>query len=119
MASSLPGSEGETPPQQAWAEVKAALTPVLEATLAQGKRPVSPEEWQRMRQVAMRCQELGNSFQEFVIELVGEFLRGRMPPDVLGVSSLNRMSQVIGGTLCSDPASKKRLLEFQRQLLEG
>jgi hypothetical protein len=119
MASSVPGSEGGASPKQEWDEAKDALTPVLEATLLQGKRPVSPEEWRCLRQIAARHPSQGRSFEEFAIELVAEFLRGRLPASVVEGETFERMSRAIGGTLCSDPVSKQRLIELQKQLLEG
>jgi hypothetical protein len=93
------------------------LTPIFEASLSQGDRPVDGEEWNRLRRVALECQQRGAPFHEFVNALVHELLQYRLPAAVASATSIPRMSELIGGSLCGDPVSRQRLQELQQQLL--
>lgn len=90
---------------------------VLEATLAQGRRKIKPEEWDRLRKVLLAAQQGGLPMDQWCVALVRELLEIRLPQPVLKSKSLDHMSRMIASTLCSDPASKQRLTELQSQLL--
>jgi hypothetical protein len=96
-----------------------ALTPMLEASLGRSNESLSPEVWKSYVSVARRAEEVGWSFQEFVIALVEAHLRCCLPKRTLDSISVPKMSETIGRTLCGDPVSKERLLALQEQLLSS
>lgn len=95
------------------------LDAVLEATLSQGRRSINPEEWDRLRHVTALAQQSGEPMDRWCVSMVRALLEMRMPDAVMKTKSLDHMSLVIASTLCSDPASKQRLIELQNQLLEN
>jgi hypothetical protein len=94
------------------------LTSILQSHWGQGQKPIAEEDWQHLRHVARQLSASGCSFSDFIVAIIAEFLRRRLPASVLSQTSLDRMSLTIGATLCADPSSKQRLLALQEQLLK-
>jgi hypothetical protein len=65
------------------------------------------------------AQQSDEPMDRWSVSIVRALLEMRMPEAVLKTKSLEHMSLVIASTLCSDPASKQRLIELQTQLLEN
>ncbi len=101
-------------------EVVAAKTDVwnelLESTLANRERSLSSAEWERLSEIARQYNGQSDAFEEFVIAIVESLLYNRFPTLVRATNDIRAMSRRIGQTLCSDPHSRSKLVEFQRQL---
>jgi hypothetical protein len=118
MNQSSPESNGESTPDAASLDdASSALDSVLEATLTHGHRTIKPEEWDRLRRVVLAAQQSNAPIDQWCPALVRELLEMRLPQPVRETKSLDHMSRMIASTLCSDPASKQRLIELQSQLL--
>lgn len=118
MSQSSPESNGEPIRSESSPDdASSALDSVLEATLAQGRRTIKQEEWDRLRRVVLEAQQASEPFETCCVAMVRELLEMRLPEQVLKTRSLDHMSRMIASTLCTDPVSKKRLADLQSQLL--
>lgn len=88
---------------------------IIETTLADGKRELSDAEWGRLR-IALGKMDFDSDFGQFVAAMVHAFLAERFSNLRSDPDGLERMSQRIANTLCSDPYARKRLQEFQQYL---
>lgn len=89
---------------------------LLESTLVQRARSLSQYEWSKLCEVAKEFDGGQSTLEEFVIALVGTFLSIRFPATVTTGQYLQQMSRSIGQTLCSDPLSRQRLVDFHQHL---
>lgn len=120
MNHSSPESDGESRTDASSSrEESSALDSVLEATMSQGRGTIKPEEWDRLRAILDAARQAGEPMDRWSVSIIRALLEMRMPEAVLKTKSLEHMSLVIASTLCSDPASKQRLIELQTQLLEN
>jgi len=120
MNHSSPESDGESRSDGLSSREEASpLDSVLEATMSQGRGAIKPEEWDRLRAILVEAQQSDESMDRWSVSIVRALLEMRMPEAVLKNKSLDHMSLVIASTLCSDPASKQRLIDLQTQLLEN
>jgi hypothetical protein len=106
-------------PNKAELYLEDALSPILEASLGRSKRSLTPSELASYVKVARTIKDRGESFQEFVIQLVACHLSIYLPSKTQGSVSLRKMSETIGQTLCNDPGSREKLLALQEQLLSA
>jgi hypothetical protein len=89
---------------------------LLESTLVQRARSLSTVEWSLLCEVARKFDGGQSTLEEFVVELVETFLSNRFPATVSTAEYLKQMSRSIGQTLCSDPLSRQRLVDFHQHL---
>ena len=89
---------------------------LLESTLVQRARSLSKVEWSQLFEVAREFDGGQSTLEEFVIEMVETFLSIRFPATVTTSAYLKQMSRSIGQTLCSDPLSRQRLVDFHQHL---
>jgi len=94
------------------------LNELLGATLSREKRVLSQEDWGRLQDATRKLDVPEASLDEFVVMLVESFLVGRFPKEFVSSGALSSMSSSLGQTLCSDPASRKRLAQFRQQIRE-
>ena len=92
------------------------LSQLLESTLLQKKRALSEKEWISLREIVNGSKSPPMSFEELVIAMVEAFLLNRLGPTFKTGDALHSISKTIARTLCSDPASRQRMVEFQEQL---
>jgi hypothetical protein len=92
------------------------LDELLESTLAQRGRTLSDSEWQLLRQVAARSDSSDIDFLELSTRIIEAFLLQRFPKTLNDTTGVHRMSQSISQTLCGDPSSRQRLVEFLQHL---
>ncbi len=117
MSTPLDPSEGSSSSE--YKLVDDLLTPMLEASMGQGRSALSADDLDRLRQVAINSDAEGATLQQFAISLVKEFLKFRLPLSVLAEVSPENMATLIGESLSRDPYSKQRLSEFRKYLLES
>lgn len=117
MQDQTPDSKGsitrELTPEEASSKV---LSELLEATLSQRQRSLSEQEWDGLRTIVSQFERSPTEFEDLVVALVEAFLLNRLSATIKSVDSLKQMSRSIARTLCSDPASRQRLMVFQQQL---
>ncbi len=92
------------------------LSQLLESTLSQKKRALSEQEWISLREVVTGSKNGPMPFEELVVAMVKAFLINRLGPTFRTGDALHSMCTTIARTLCSDPASRQRMVEFQEQL---
>lgn len=92
------------------------LDQLLESSFSQKKRALSEQEWSTLREIVKGAESKPMSFEELVVALIESFLLNRLTTTVKTKDALHSMSKTIARTLCSDPMSRQRLLEFQKQL---
>ena len=92
------------------------LDQLLESSFSQKKRVMSEQEWSTLREIVKGAESKPMPFEELVVLLVESFLLNRLTTTIKTKDELHSMSKTIARTLCSDPTSRKRLLEFQKQL---
>ena len=92
------------------------LDQLLEASFSQKKRALSEQEWSNLREIVKRTESKPMPFEELVVALVESLLLNRLTTTIKTKDALHSMSKTIARTLCSDPTSRQRLVEFQKQL---
>lgn len=109
-------------PREIFAENAAefdAIKPLVASAFSKGKRSLSDAEWILLQTIARKNQSENLGFQAFVAGMVVGLLSLRLPNGFESHHSLDKMANTISQTLCADPVSKQRLLEFQQQLLQN
>ena len=91
------------------------LDQLLESSFSQKKRALSEQEWSNLREI-VKAESNTMPFEELVVALVESFLLNRLTTTIKTKDALHSMSQSIARTLCSDPTSRQRIVEFQKQL---
>ncbi len=89
---------------------------LLESTLVQRARSLSKLELSKLCEVAKEFDGGQSTLEEFVVALVETFLAIRFPATVTISVCLKQMSRSIGHSLCSDPLSRQRLVDFHQHL---
>ena len=89
------------------------LDQLLQSSFSQKKRTLSEEEWSALREIVKGAESKPMPFEELVVALVESFFLKRF---IKTKEALHSMSKTIARTLCSDPTSRLRLVEFQKQL---
>ena len=92
------------------------LSQLLESTLSQKKTALSEQEWTSLRKIVSGSKSTPMPFEELVVAMVEAFLLNRLGPTFKTTDELHSMSETIARTLCSDPSSRQRMVEFQEQL---
>lgn len=92
------------------------LDQLLESSFSQKKRALSEQEWSDLREIVKRAESKPMPFEELVVALVESLLLNRLTTTIKTKDALHSMSNTIARTLCSDPTSRQRLVEFQKQL---
>ena len=93
------------------------LDQLLESSFSQKKRVLSEQEWSNLREIVKGAESKPMPFEELVVALVESFLLNRLTTTIKTKDALHSMSRTIARTLCSDPTSRQRLVEFQKQLI--
>ncbi len=92
------------------------LDQLLESSFSQKKRTLNEQEWSNLREIVKRAESKTMPFEELVVALVESFLLNRLTTSIKTKDALQSLSQSIARALCSDPTSRQRLVEFQKQL---
>ena len=92
------------------------LDELLESTLSQRGKTLSREEWELLRSVTIKSDENQVEFTESTTRIIEAFLHTRFPKTLANQKNLRRMSESIAQTLCGDPTSRQRLVEFLQHL---
>ena len=117
MQDQMPDSKGSLTRELTSEETSSkVLSELLEATLSQRQRSLSEQEWSTLRSIVATFESSPTAFEDLVVALVEAFLKHRLSATVNSLDSLKQMSKSIARTLCSDPTSRQRLMDFQQQL---
>lgn len=97
------------------------LEKVLRETLAASdpEVPMSPGEWEALREVAQRHTDLGLSLDPVVIQLVTAILVTRFRDVECPAELWQVLARQIAGTLWEDPTSRARLHALWGRLIEA
>lgn len=95
------------------------IRPLLENRITHGDVEFKRSDIEKLRQVAVESHRLQLTLQEFSNAITLEFLKLRLPATVLNEVSLEKMSQLISGTLTNSPLCNSRMVELWEYLLEN
>ncbi len=89
---------------------------LLESTLSQRGKSLSGDEWELLHNVTIKSDESQMEFAESTTRIIEAFLYKRFPKTLANQKNLRRMSESIAQTLCGDPTSRQRVVEFLQHL---
>lgn len=91
-----------------------ALREWIESALADKKVGLSEQEWQILHSAASHS---SGQLVDFAVAIVDSLLGLRFPTLQQDETLRRKMTERIAQTLCSDPTSRQRLIEFQQNLV--